>query len=95
MPLSGVLAWLVIIYMNRDRGDKETSSRGRISVQAGRQEGRRTNGNGERGTRTGKYVQARLCGFQLRTLLDKPIDDTFSKPTSGLLLSGRARIHVW
>lgn len=40
MPLSGVFAWLVIIYMNRDKGDKETSSTGRISVQAGgRQEG--------------------------------------------------------
>lgn len=35
-------------------------------------------------------MQASLCGidgsFQLRTLLDKPIGDPLSKPTSGLML---------
>lgn len=57
-------------------------------MQAGREEGRQANGNGERGRWTGKYVLVSLCGidgsFQLRTLLDKPIDDTLSKLTSGL-----------
>lgn len=59
MPLSGVLAWLVIIYMNRDRGDKETSSRGRISVQAGRQAGRR--GDGRMAMERGGHGQANMC----------------------------------
>lgn len=62
------------------------SSRGRILVQAGREEGRRTDGVGERGRGRGKYVQARVCGidlgsFQVRTLLDKTIDDMLSKST--------------
>lgn len=46
-----------------------------------------------RGRRTGKYVQARYGidgSFQLRTLQDKPTDDTLSKPISGQLLSGRS-----
>lgn len=41
----------------------------------------------------GKYVQARVCGidgsFQVRTIVDKPLDDMSSKSTSGLLLSGQ------
>lgn len=48
-------------------------------MQADREEGRRTDGVGERGRGRGKYVQARVCGidgrFQVRTLLDKTIDD--------------------
>lgn len=60
MPLSGVFAWLVIIYMNRDRGDKETSSTGRISVQAGgRQAGRR--GGGRMVMERGGHGQANMC----------------------------------
>ncbi len=66
-------------------------------MQAGREEGRRTDGDGERGRGRGKYVQARMCGiegsFQVRTLLDKPIDDMLSRSTSGLLLSGRHCIN--
>lgn len=55
---------------------------------AGREEGRWTDGDGERGRGRGKYVQARLCGidgsFQVRTLLDKPRDNMLSKSTLGL-----------
>lgn len=55
MPLSGVFAWLVIIYMNRDRGDKETSSTGRISAQAGRR------GGGRMVMEQGGHGQANMC----------------------------------
>lgn len=86
MPFSGVVTQFIICMNNRDRA--RSSSRARILMQAGREEGIRRWRDG-RGR--GKYVHARVCGLdgslQVRTLLDKPIDDMLSKTNQGLLLS--------
>lgn len=84
----------VCYYLHEQKGyggiTKQQQRRNFSGWQGGRETAGRVMEKGGRGR--GKYVQARVCGidrsYHVRVLLNNTLDDTLSKSTSMLLLSG-------